>query len=173
MKFRRQVVLIAILWGTTACQEQPSASQEADATVSPTGEDTAGEVALNELVNNAQKLIKAQLTDPYSAQFENLTTNATRDILCGKVNSKNQAGGYAGPRNFVYDTEGEGVKALIDPFSSSVDTGSMSEFELKAGIAAVQASTAAFKRCGFTNVQALPSGGFKAGRNNENPTNGS
>lgn len=112
-----------------------------------------GDVKVNELVGEAQKLIKRQLTDPYSAQFDDLRVNADLSVLCGSVNSKNQMGGYAGARDFVYDRNTG--RALIQPFAGITDTSSMSEFELRQGIANTEAFTASRKKCGYSTLRAV------------------
>ena len=154
--FFRNVMLGLSLLAVSACQNQ--SEPENDDTVSPASTTEApSDERLNELIDAGQRLIKMQLTDPYSAQFENMKTTANRDILCGQVNSKNQMGGYEGARDFVYDrTTGD---ALIQPFLGVPDTGSMSEFELKEGVKNTQSFAAAFKRCGSERVPTPANGG--------------
>lgn len=53
-----------------------------------------------ELVSAAKSVIAQQLSDPASAQYENITTLG--DCLIGKVNAKNRMGGYVGFQEFIY-----------------------------------------------------------------------
>lgn len=60
------------------------------------------------LVESAKSNIRAQLKDPYSAEFEDIfigKSNNNSPVVCGKVNAKNSYGGYVGRKRF-YFTEG-------------------------------------------------------------------
>jgi hypothetical protein len=51
-----------------------------------------------------QQAVKRQLVDDRSARFRNVTVvvqSAGTKAVCGEVNSKNRAGGYAGYRRFI------------------------------------------------------------------------
>ena len=52
------------------------------------------------LVNELKKPVLAKLSDPDSAQFQNLTYignwTVAGGVLCGQVNAKNKMGGYVG-----------------------------------------------------------------------------
>jgi hypothetical protein len=65
-------------------------------------------------VHEAENAVRAQLTDPQSAQFRNIVQKG--EYICGEVNSKNQQGGYAGFRHFYIAERGKGA-VRIDPRS--------------------------------------------------------
>ena len=76
-------------------------------------------------VNDAKTVVKEQLTDPESAQFENVVTqktvmvgNAIQPVdvpaTCGWVNGANRLGGMAGAERFV-------VKAGVSTFGDASD----------------------------------------------------
>lgn len=121
------------------------------------------EKIVTDLVAEAKRFLSVQLDDPYSAQFENLRIgkNGSSLALCGDVNAKNKTGGYAGRRPFVYD---QGTHEIFlhpyGPNFADVNTAQMTEFELKDGVARLQALTAAMKRCGFKQVRSLPNDGY-------------
>jgi hypothetical protein len=53
----------------------------------------------------AKSAMSQKLVDPESSRFTDLFKVSTPDegpIVCGMVNSKNQMGGYAGARGFIY-----------------------------------------------------------------------
>lgn len=57
------------------------------------------------LIENAKNMIKSQLKDPYSAQFENIYIGKTENnlpVVCGEVNAKNSYGAYVGRKKFYY-----------------------------------------------------------------------
>lgn len=47
----------------------------------------------------AERLVRAQLIDPESAEFSEVTTKG--NVTCGLVNSKNRMGGYTGRHLFL------------------------------------------------------------------------
>ncbi|MDI1344823.1 MAG: hypothetical protein PSV22_12080 [Pseudolabrys sp.] len=61
------------------------------------------------LVAEAQAAVSAQLLDPTSPLFTQVTANATS--VCGLVNGKNRLGAYVGAKRFVYS----GGQATIEP----------------------------------------------------------
>lgn len=76
-------------------------------------------------VNDAKSVVKEQLTDPKSAQFENVVTQKTTMVgdtiqpvevpaTCGWVNAANRMGGMAGAERFV-------VKAGVPTFGDASD----------------------------------------------------
>ncbi len=52
-------------------------------------------VAADPAHERAKESVKAELIDPWSAQFKQMKT-AKGGMVCGLVNSKNRMGGYAG-----------------------------------------------------------------------------
>ncbi len=66
------------------------------------------------LVNELKKPVLIQLSDPDSAQFQDLTYVGNWTVeggsLCGRVNAKNKMGGYVGYQWFL----GDAVGALIE-----------------------------------------------------------
>ena len=81
---------------------------------SPTSPKPA-EQAANEVEPNiaiypafAMKMLAGSLRDPQSPQLSDMTAYRTGEklTLCGKVNSKNGFGGYAGPAPFVLSDDG-------------------------------------------------------------------
>ena len=57
-----------------------------------------------ETIVAAQRAVRASLKDPDSAQFKDVYANYTEEfqvVACGRVNSKNEFGGYTGSRRFV------------------------------------------------------------------------
>ncbi len=52
----------------------------------------------------AERAVRASLKDPDSAQFRDVRTNYTEEfgvVACGRVNAKNDLGGYTGFRRFI------------------------------------------------------------------------
>ena len=75
-------------------------------------------------VRQAEQALKAEFTDPSSAEFRGVTYHAYRaisdehgplPIVCGEVNSKNRMGGYVGFTRFVVT----GSEALVEPTSDA------------------------------------------------------
>lgn len=62
--------------------------------VSPQGPD-------ERLVNQAKAAINRKLSDPDSAQYQNISTAGA--CITGEVNAKNRMGGYVGFQAFIYD----------------------------------------------------------------------
>lgn len=54
------------------------------------------------LIAKAEKAVRAQLKDPYSAIFEGATTYQNSAAVCGLFNAKNSYGGYVGDTLFLY-----------------------------------------------------------------------
>jgi hypothetical protein len=61
-------------------------------------------------VAHAQNAVRAKLRDPGSAQFGYIKPGKP-GVMCGRVNSKNGFGGYAGSQQFV---------AVVDPTLSNI-----------------------------------------------------
>jgi hypothetical protein len=63
-----------------------------------------------ELKNQAKAAVSANLRDPESVQFRNLTVGKTKAngaaYVCGEYNAKNGFGGYAGYERFMWDEFG-------------------------------------------------------------------
>src|SRR5665647_83863 len=57
----------------------------------------------DETIRIAIESVKQKLSDPYSAQFENirLANFEGLTVVCGQVNAKNKLGGYTGFTDFV------------------------------------------------------------------------
>lgn len=66
------------------------------------------------LESEAKKAVQDKLTDPQSAQFREVMT-FRGDTVCGEVNAKNQFGGYAGYRLFVYFKSDPTDKVKFNP----------------------------------------------------------
>ncbi|WP_386339423.1 hypothetical protein O4D10_19510 [Xanthomonas citri pv. citri] len=52
----------------------------------------------------AERAVRRELKDPDSAQFKDVRANYTEEfgvVACGRVNAKNEFGGYIGFRRFV------------------------------------------------------------------------
>ena len=58
-----------------------------------------GERGFEKRVNDA---VRFQLTDPESARFEDGFYSEEHNFACGSVNARNQFGGYAGRRFWLY-----------------------------------------------------------------------
>lgn len=71
----------------------------------------------------AEAAVKAQLSDPGSAQFRNLRTKWNRGtkIVCGDVNAKNRLGGYEGFRPFIHTVGGRNTFIANEFGPSSFD----------------------------------------------------
>ncbi len=57
-----------------------------------------------ETIVAAERAVKGELKDPDSAQFQEVRANYTEEfgvVACGRVNAKNEFGGYTGFRRFV------------------------------------------------------------------------
>lgn len=57
-----------------------------------------------ETIVAAERAVRAELKDPDAAQFREMRTNYTEEfgvVACGRVNAKNEFGGYTGFRRFV------------------------------------------------------------------------
>ncbi|HHA2392544.1 TPA: hypothetical protein ACOENP_001160 [Stenotrophomonas maltophilia] len=58
-----------------------------------------------ETIVAAQRAVRGALKDPDAAQFKDVRANYTEDfgvVACGRVNAKNELGGYTGFRRFVF-----------------------------------------------------------------------
>ena len=57
-----------------------------------------------EMIVAAERAVRAELKDPDAAQFRDVRANYTEGfgvVACGRVNAKNEFGGYTGFRRFV------------------------------------------------------------------------
>lgn len=57
-----------------------------------------------ETIVAAERAVRAELKDPDAAQFRDVHANYTEEfgvVACGRVNAKNEFGGYTGFRRFV------------------------------------------------------------------------
>lgn len=59
-------------------------------------------------IYDLKEAVKNELIDPDSAKFKDIYINRKAQVGCGRVNSKNKMGGYAGDRFFVVFTGGTG-----------------------------------------------------------------
>jgi len=66
-----------------------------------------------ERIAHMQDAVREQLRDPESARFTSLRADEYGNALCGKVNSKNGYGGYAGAVPFYATDTDSGVTATI------------------------------------------------------------
>lgn len=58
-----------------------------------------------EMIVAAERGVRAELKDPNAAQFRDVRASYTEEfgvVACGRVNAKNEFGGYAGFRRFVF-----------------------------------------------------------------------
>lgn len=58
-----------------------------------------------ETIVAAERAVRRELKDPDSAQFKDVRANYTEEfgvVACGRVNAKDELGGYAGFRRFVF-----------------------------------------------------------------------
>jgi hypothetical protein len=58
-----------------------------------------------ETVVAAERAVRGELKDPDAAQFKDVRANHTEQfgvVACGRVNAKNEFGGYTGFRRFVF-----------------------------------------------------------------------
>lgn len=58
-----------------------------------------------ETIVAAERAVRGQLKEPGSAQFRDVRVNYTEEfgvVACGRVNAKNEFGGYQGFRRFVF-----------------------------------------------------------------------
>ena len=78
------------------------------------------------LINAAKAAAAYDLRDPDSAQFRNLhiADGPLSKKVCGEINGKNQFGGYAGYRRFVYSSgtaKIEDTEAVFNNFAIDWD----------------------------------------------------
>ena len=58
-----------------------------------------------ETIVAAERAVRGELKDPDAAQFKDVRANYTEEfgvVACGRVNAKNELGGYTGFRRFVF-----------------------------------------------------------------------
>ena len=58
-----------------------------------------------ETIVAAERAVRGELKDPDAAQFRDVRANYTEEfgvVACGRVNAKNEFGGYTGFRRFVF-----------------------------------------------------------------------
>ena len=71
-----------------------------------------------ELTEQAKGIVKDGLSDPYSAQFEDVRVvgDAPHLMVCGFVNAKNKLGGYVGRKPFIVSETGKPyiIRNLLD-----------------------------------------------------------
>ncbi|WP_353088550.1 hypothetical protein [Stenotrophomonas sepilia] len=61
-----------------------------------------------ETIVAAERAVRRELKDPDAAQFRGVRANYTEEfgvVACGRVNAKNELGGYTGFRRFVFGDE--------------------------------------------------------------------
>lgn len=75
------------------------------------------------LIEAAKASVSAQLLDPTSPLFSEVTANAAGTNVCGLVNGKNRLGAYVGSKRFMYSAG----QATLEPENraSSTDRSSM------------------------------------------------
>lgn len=87
------------------------------------------------LERSAREAVKAELSDPASAQFRDMHTYklsfSSTDVtppmtpggnsVCGAFNARNRLGGYVGFRHFIFDATSGAVIIEPDPFTSAMD----------------------------------------------------
>lgn len=71
--------------------------------------------------SRAREAVKAELTDPDSAQFRNEEESAKGSVTCGEVNSRNRMGGYVGFTRYIYVRVGDKPTATISPGDPDFD----------------------------------------------------
>ncbi|HGM7348091.1 TPA: hypothetical protein ACKP7M_002499 [Stenotrophomonas maltophilia] len=78
-----------------------------------------------ETIAAAERAVRGELKDPDSAQFRDVRANYTEEFgvaACGRVNAKNEFGGYAGFRRFVSSGKSvilEGRDNIADAWSGA------------------------------------------------------
>ncbi|WP_037061254.1 hypothetical protein [Pseudoxanthomonas suwonensis] len=122
------VVLVAVAWigskvvprsepaaakASTAVAETPQKQAQQPETPEPEPERpmTAAEKKAThekwfgaETIVAAERAVRGELKDPDAAQFRDVRANYTEEfgvVACGRVNAKNELGGYTGFRRFV------------------------------------------------------------------------
>lgn len=82
-------------------QETPNSPDTSTVEGRPRSEEAPSDVSV---ISGAQQAVKRQLVDDRSARFKNVYVVAQSSgakAVCGEVNSKNRAGGYAGYQHFI------------------------------------------------------------------------
>lgn len=80
-----------------------------------------------ETIVAAQRAVRAELKDPDSAEFKDVSANYTEKfgiVACGLVNARNELGGYTGFRRFVSSGESvilEGRDNIADAWIGACD----------------------------------------------------
>ncbi len=78
-----------------------------------------------ETIVAAERAVRGELKDPDAAQFKDVRANYTEEfgvVACGRVNAKNEFGGYTGFRRFVSGGKSvilEGRDNVADAWSSA------------------------------------------------------
>jgi hypothetical protein len=83
------------------------------------------ETAHAESFESIERAISQKLADPKSAEFRQLRrSHVAPQVYCGRVNSKNKSGEYAGERLFLYDSQLDNLTLLENPllFQYDLDT---------------------------------------------------
>ncbi|MHC1479623.1 hypothetical protein ACYJW8_05180 [Frateuria aurantia] len=97
------VVVVALAWiGSKLVPRSESAAVALPAAVAeaPRGQAQQPETSKPE----PERAVRRELKDPDAAQFRDVRANYTEEfglVACGRVNAKNEFGGYTGFRRFV------------------------------------------------------------------------
>lgn len=102
----------AVVAAPAAVAEAPQKQEQAEAPkLEPERPMTAAEKKAQqekwfgaETIVAAERAVRAELKDPDAAQFRDVRANYTEEfgvVACGRVNAKNEFGGYTGFRRFV------------------------------------------------------------------------
>lgn len=71
--------------------------------VAPQYDSSSGDVSNTMMITLAKDAVKANMSDPGSAKFDNITVShkVGNPVVCGFVNGKNKFGGYVGSQRFI------------------------------------------------------------------------
>lgn len=133
--------LVAALLSLSGCESAEEKAKRVGAE-----KKAAAEKALKIEVDQKVSSFKMNLVDPNSAMFSELTLYED-GTLCGKVNSKNRMGGYAGFSNFAYKDGMAMIRTeatLPKVYSDGMDWGELEEYQ-----AATQVNKAIADACVF------------------------
>lgn len=105
------VVLGLTLWGVSSCTSnvgkswnERSARRDAERTAERTRAAAPSGPSDTLLIASAQQAVKRQLLDDRAARFRDVSVVVQASgskAVCGEVNSKSRAGGYAGYQHFI------------------------------------------------------------------------
>lgn len=80
----------------------------------------AAPATADDAVDKAKEAVVRKLKDPASAQFADVRRATDPDMVCGRVNAKNNMGGYEGAREFRYVVS-RNTAVIVDGFPMTGD----------------------------------------------------